>query len=115
MLTADALMAEVTRKGLEAAYRRVLAALRPGDRFSGGEPKKIDTDLLLHQAMTLHRRALVLHTELRAAERALSEDPSESNFALLAELKAQLLALDGTEAEPEAGLSQSLDRPSGFR
>jgi len=45
----------------------------------------------------------------------LSEDPSESNFALLAELKAQLLALDGTEAEPEAGLSQSLDRPSGFR
>ena len=115
MLTADALMAEVTRKGLEAAYRRVLAALRPGDRFSGGEPKKINTDLLLHQAMTLHRRALVLHTELRAAERALSEDPSESNFALLAELKAQLLALDGTEAEPEAGLSQSLDRPSGFR
>lgn len=115
MLTADALMAEVTRKGLEAAYRRVLAALRPGDRFSGGEPKKIDTDLLLHQAMTLHRRALVLHTELRAAERALSEDPSESNFALLAELKAQLLALDGTEAEPEFGLSQSLDRPFGFR
>ena len=114
-LTAEFLMSEVVRKGLEPAFRRVSAALRPGDRFSGGEPKKIDTDLLLHQAMTLHRRALVLHTELRAAERALSEDPSESNFALLAELKAQLLALDGTEAEPEAGLSQSLDRPSGFR
>jgi hypothetical protein len=65
--------------------------------------------------MTLHRRALVLHTELRGAERALSEDPSESNFALLAELKAQLMALDGTEAEPEPEPSRALDMPSGFR
>ena len=114
-LTAEFLMAEVARKGLEPAFRRVVAALRPGDRFTGSDSKKIDTDLLLHQAMTLHRRALVLHTELRAAERAFSEDPSESNFALLAELKAQLMALDGTEAEPEPEPSQSLDRPSGFR
>ena len=114
-LTVEMLRDEVARKGLEPAFRRISAALRPGDRFSGGEAKKIDADLLLHQAMTLHRRALVLHTELRAAERALSEDPRDSNFALLADLKAQLMALDGTEAEPETELSQSLDRPPGFR
>ena len=114
-LDGAALQAEITRKGLESAWRRLLAAVRPGDRFSADPSKKIELDMLLQQAMTLHRRALVLHTELRAAERAFSEEPSDSNFALLAELKAQLMALDGTEAEPEPEPSQSLDRPSGFR
>ncbi len=108
------LQAELVRKGLESAWRRLLAAVRPGDRFSADESKKIDADLLLQQAMTLHRRALVLHTELRAAERALSEDPSESNFALLSDLKAQLMALEGTEAEPDREAGRALDRPAGL-
>ena len=94
-LDGAALQAEITRKGLESAWRRLLAAVRPGDRFSADPSKKIELDMLLQQAMTLHRRALVLHTELRAAERAFSEDPSESNFALLAELKAQVRIGEG--------------------
>jgi len=49
---------------------------------------------------------LTLNTELRAAERAFSEDASEANFTLLVDLKAQILALDGTEAE--------IERESGF-
>ena len=105
----EALEAEVTRRGLAAAFARVTAGLRPGDRRRLVDPKKNDADSVLRQAMILQRRALTLNNELRDAERAFSEDPSESNFALLAELRAQLSALDGTEAEfdrmsgPKAG------------
>ncbi len=105
-LEADALAAELERRGLQAAVGRIEAALRPGDRLIVSEPKKIDHDSVLRQAMTLHRRALTLNTELRAAERAFSEDASEANFTLLVDLKAQILALDGTEAE--------IERESGF-
>jgi DNA primase len=100
-LVAEALKEEIERRGLQAAVARIEAALRPGDRLIVSAPKKIDHDSVLRQAMTLHRRALTLNTELRAAERAFSEDASEANFTLLADLKAQLLALDGTEAEIE--------------
>ena len=100
-LTEDALGAELERRGLRSALVRIEAALRPGDRLRGTDDKKIDQDSVLRQAMTLQRRALTLNTELRAAERAFSEDSSEANFSLLAELKAQILALDGTEAEIE--------------
>jgi DNA primase len=103
---AEALAVELERRGLQAAVARIAAALRPGDRLIVSEPKKIDHDSVLRQAMTLHRRALTLNTELRAAERAFSEDASEANFTLLADLKAQILALDGTEAE--------IERESGF-
>ncbi len=105
-LEAEALKGELERRGLQAAVGRIEAALRPGDRLIVSEPKKIDHDSVLRQAMTLHRRALTLNTELRAAERAFSEDASEANFTLLADLKAQILALDGTEAE--------IERESGF-
>jgi DNA primase len=100
-LTAEALAAELDRRGLASALARIAAALRPGDRQRGSDEKKIDQDSVLRQAMTLHRRALTLNTELRAAERAFSEDASEANFSLLADLRAQFLALDGTEAEIE--------------
>jgi len=100
-LVAEVLKEELERRGLQAAVARIEAALRPGDRLIVSAPKKIDHDSVLRQAMTLHRRALTLNTELRAAERAFSEDASEANFTLLADLKAQLLALDGTEAEIE--------------
>ena len=54
----------------------------------------------IRQALVLHRRARTLHTELKAAERALSEDSSEENFAWLQEVKARLASLQGTEATP---------------
>jgi DNA primase len=55
----------------------------------------------LWQAITLHRRARTLHSELRAAERALAEDNSEANFAWLQEIKRQLSSVEGTEADVE--------------
>ena len=53
----------------------------------------------LQQAMILHRRAVTLHKELMAAERALAEDGSETSLAIIRDLQLQLSALDGMEAE----------------
>ncbi len=79
---------------------RVESAVRPGDRrcLSGLTPAS-DVVGILRQAMTLHRRALTLNNELRAAERALAEDGGESDLARIADLKLQISALDGVEAD----------------
>jgi DNA primase len=56
---------------------------------------------MIHQALVLHRRARTLHSELKAAERAFSEDSSEGNLAWLLDVKARLTSLDGTGANEE--------------
>lgn len=55
----------------------------------------------IRQALVLHRRARTLHTELKAAERAFSEDASEENLAWLLDVKTRLSSLEGTEASTE--------------
>ena len=51
--------------------------------------------------VTLHRRARTLNKELKDAERALGDDPSEQNFAWLRDVQGRLSAIDGTEASIE--------------
>ena len=51
--------------------------------------------------VTLHRKARTLHKELRDAERALGDEPSEKNFAWLRDIRGRLSALEGTEASIE--------------
>ncbi len=51
--------------------------------------------------VTLHRRVRTLNRELKEAERALGEDPSEQNFAWLRDVQGRLSAIDGTEASIE--------------
>ncbi len=57
----------------------------------------------LRQAITLHWRCHTLRTELRAAERALadeeSETHSEANLAWLREVQNQLSSVEGAEAD----------------
>lgn len=57
----------------------------------------------MRQAFILHRRARTLHTELRAAERALAEGESEVNLAWLREVQNELYSLEGAEAEADDG------------
>ncbi|MHB2167705.1 DNA primase [Alsobacter sp. R-9] len=96
------------RAALEAAGHgpglgRLVAAVRPGDRWcldSGADPTEVrDT---LRQAMTLHRRALTLHNELRLAETAFAQDPTEPHLAWIRDLQVQISALDGVEADRDA-------------
>jgi DNA primase len=100
-LGVETLAAELARQGLAEMQGRLLAALPPETRRATEGPKKADRDYALKQALTLHRRFAVLNKELRAAEQALSDHGTEADFALLAELRAQLSALDGTEADAE--------------
>ncbi len=104
---AESLAAALARAGVSGELARIEAAIRPGDRsYLSRDAAETDIDGALRQAMTLHRRALTLHNELRAAERALAEDADEANLARIRDLRLQLSALDGMEAEK--------DRPGGF-
>jgi DNA primase len=61
--------------------------------------------------VTLHRRTRTLNKELKDAERALGDDPSEQNFAWLRDVQGRLSAIDGTEASIE-GFGLSSGRPA---
>jgi DNA primase len=60
-----------------------------------------DADEVLRQALALHRKQRELNKELRRAETVLAQNPSEANFAVLTDIRAQLSALEGIEATIE--------------
>ena len=60
------------------------------------------------QALTLHRRKGTLHKELKDAEIALAQSPSEVNFARLVDIQGQLANSEGVEA-----LIEGFGVPSG--
>jgi DNA primase len=62
---------------------------------------------MLCQAFILHRRAYTLHSELRAAERALVDEESEASLAWLAEIRAQLTSLEGASADRDTASAGS--------
>ena len=65
------------------------------------DPLRLDD--ALRQAITLHRRFHTLHSELRAAERALAEEESEANLTWLREVQTQLSSVEGAEADLDDG------------
>ncbi len=65
------------------------------------EAHENDADEVLRQALALHHKQRALNRELRLAETVLAEEPSEANFAVLADIRAQLSALEGAEATIE--------------
>jgi DNA primase len=93
------------RAGLTPAADKLTGQVRPGDRWM----LDIHADSLrledaLRQAITLHRRARTLHSELRAAERALAEEDNEANLAWLREVQNQLSSVEGAEADSDNGV-----------
>ena len=92
--------ARAERAGLGAVLQRLRERVRPGDRWSldpAADPVRLEG--ALRQAFTLQRRSRTLHSELRAAERALADDGGESNLIWLREVKAELTSTDGAEAD----------------
>ncbi len=82
---------------------RLASAVRPGDRWcldSAADPLEVRNTL--RQAMTLHRRALTLHIELRLAETAFAQDDTEANLAWIRDLQVQISAIEGVEADRDA-------------
>ena len=60
-----------------------------------------DAELMLRQALALHRKARELHKELRDATAALARDGSENHLAQVRDLQAMVMTLEGTEATVE--------------
>ena len=52
----------------------------------------------LRRAIILHRKARALHSEFRAAERALARR-GETNLAWLCEVQSRLSSVEGAEAD----------------
>ncbi len=98
----QSVVAAIAAAGLGPVVERLKALVRPGDRWAL-EPDASARDIgdTIRQAMTLHRRAHSLHTQLRAAERALAENESEGNLAWLLDVRARISSLDGAEADLE--------------
>jgi DNA primase len=101
---ATVIQTRIERAGLKEAAERLISQVRPGDRWvldPHADPMRLED--ALRQAITLHRRARTLHSELRAAERALAEEDSEANLAWLREVQNQLSSAEGAEADRDNG------------
>lgn len=99
------IQARLDRAGLAEAAQRLLALVRPGDRWIlDPHADSLRLEDALRQAITLHRRARTLHSELRAAERALAEEDNEANLAWLREVQNQLSSVEGAEADLDSGV-----------
>lgn len=65
---------------------------------AGPDINEIDAEIGLKHALALHNKKVQLNRELRAAELALGEDPSEESLARLRDIQNQISSVDGTEA-----------------
>ena len=97
---ASVLEARLSRAGLKESSARLISLVHPGDRWVlDPHADALRLEDALRQAITLHRRARTLHSELRAAERALAEEDNEANLAWLREVQQQLSSVEGAEAD----------------
>ncbi len=55
----------------------------------------------IRQALVLHHRARTLHSELKAAGRALADEATEANLAWVKDVLARLETVEGTEANSD--------------
>lgn len=93
------LLAALARQGLDALLARVQAAItHTSDWPAHAGAAETDVAQWWSHVVTLHRKKRTLNRELKDAERALGEDPSEANFAWLRDVQSRLAALEGTEA-----------------
>ncbi len=71
---------------------------RQGVWQTGAEIAEMDAETGLRHALALHNKKVQLNRDLKAAELALGEDPSEENFERLLDIQNQITTVDGTEA-----------------
>lgn len=91
--------AELAARGLGEVVARIEAAITTASVWGAG-PGAAPEDVLVtwNQLIGLHRQWHSLIKELKAAEQALGQDSSESNYLRLVDVKARLERMEGTEA-----------------
>lgn len=81
---------------------------------SDAETAEQDAETGLRHALALHYKSVQLNKELKAAEVALGDDPSEETFERLRDIQNQITTVDGTEALIEGFGSLSGRATRGF-
>ena len=110
-LDAAALEAALVRRGLQNALSRIRTAItHASDWPARAGAAEADVEQWWAHVVTLHRKQRTLNRELKDAERALGEEPSEANWAWIRDVQGRLSALEGTEALIE-GFGASSGRP----
>jgi DNA primase len=108
-----ALQAGLSQRGLDPLLARVRAAItHTSDWPARAGAGEADVAHWWTHIVTLHRKARTLNRELKDAERALGDDPSEANLAWIRDVQNRLAALEGTEALIE-GFGASSGRLGG--
>jgi len=108
----EALRGAIEGGGLGAALARAEAAIT----HTSDWPARVgaasdDVAQWWGHVVTLHRKQRTLNKELKDAERALGEEPTDANLAWLRDVQGRLSALDGSEALIE-GFGVSSGRPA---
>jgi DNA primase len=98
-ISADDLASALGVRGHGPTLERMRDVLsRQGVWQTGAEIALGDAEIGLSHALALHNKKVQLNRELKAAEAALGEDPSEETFERLRDIKNQITTVDGTEA-----------------
>jgi DNA primase len=101
-LDGPALRGHLRERGHESILDRLEnQAMRLNEWFLGAGAASADARTGLRQIIALHRKCVTLERELKAAESAWADDPSEENLARLNEIREQLNAHAGAEAQIE--------------
>ena len=108
-LDSTALQDCLMRRGLEGVLGRIKAAITHSSDWPAAEgAAEEDVAQWWTHVVTLHRKKRTLNRELKDAERALGEEPSEANLAWIRDVQSRLAALEGNEA-----LIEGFGVPSG--
>ena len=96
---AEKMRADLEQRGFSDILQRVERAITV-QAVWGTQSGAAREDVLAtwHQLVSLHRQWHSLLRELKDAELALGEDPSEANLSWLRDVKARMAEADGTEA-----------------
>ncbi|CAL75248.1 DNA primase [Bradyrhizobium sp. ORS 278] len=96
---AEKMRADLEKGGFSELLQRVERAITTPAVWAA-KPGAARDDVLAtwHQLVALHRQWHSLLRELKDAELALGEDPSEPNMGWLRDVKARMAEMDGTEA-----------------
>jgi DNA primase len=111
-LDAEVMRAALETRGLLPVLARVESAItHPSDWPARAGAATEDVTQWWAHVVTLHRKKRTLNRELKDAERALGEEPTDANLAWLRDVQGRLSALDGSEALIE-GFGLSSGRPA---
>jgi DNA primase len=96
----DQVATRLAAPGLSVSLAHLNQVMAPADRKKlGPEIDSLTLADAIRQAIVLHRRARTLHSELKAAERALADDMTDANFVWVKDVKARLESVEGTQAD----------------